>query len=447
MRPRHYSPVSTNGIRQVNVRGLVATAFTHRDSRAGDPDLHTHVAVANKVQTLDGKWLAIDGRPLHKAIVSASETYNTALERHLGDALGVRFTERPNPDARKRPVREIVGVDPTLNQRFSKRRISVEGRRKELATVFQAAHGRPPTPIETLQLAQQATLETREAKHEPRSLAQQREVWTREAVEVLGSPARIQQMLRGALAPTPRTSVTADAAWFAATTDRIVATMEGGRATWQYWHVYAEAQRQVRTADAPTDQVSTVVELLVSEALDRSVSMARPADTITEPGALRRTDGAPVYTQAKATLFTSSKVLAAEERLVAAAGRLDGFAVDEQNVALALLESEANGVTLNAGQATLVKEMATSGARLQLAIAPAGSGKTTAMRALAQAWTEGGGDVIGLAPSAAAADALRSQIDTQTDTLAKLTHSLAQAHSGGAELPDGSPASAPGRSW
>jgi hypothetical protein len=39
------------GIRQVNVHGLVAAAFTHRDSRAGDPDLHTHVAVANKVQT------------------------------------------------------------------------------------------------------------------------------------------------------------------------------------------------------------------------------------------------------------------------------------------------------------------------------------------------------------------------------------------------------------
>src|SRR3954453_18997694 len=42
----------TNGVRQVDVRGLVATAFSHRDSRAGDPDLHTHVAVANKVQTL-----------------------------------------------------------------------------------------------------------------------------------------------------------------------------------------------------------------------------------------------------------------------------------------------------------------------------------------------------------------------------------------------------------
>ena len=78
-----------NGIRQVNVRGLVAAAFTHRDSRAGDPDLHTHVAVANKVQTLDGRWLSIDGRVLFKATVAASETYNTALEHHLHDTLGV----------------------------------------------------------------------------------------------------------------------------------------------------------------------------------------------------------------------------------------------------------------------------------------------------------------------------------------------------------------------
>ncbi|MPY81589.1 MAG: relaxase domain-containing protein, partial [Actinophytocola sp.] len=83
-----FTRMGTNGVRQVNVRGLVAAAFTHRDSRAGDPDLHTHVAVANKVQTLDGKWLAVDGRVLFKATVAASEAYNTALERHLVDALG-----------------------------------------------------------------------------------------------------------------------------------------------------------------------------------------------------------------------------------------------------------------------------------------------------------------------------------------------------------------------
>ena len=74
-----FTRTGPQGIRQVNVRGLVAVAFTHRDSRAGDPDLHTHVAVANKVQTLNGRWLSIDGRVLFKANVAASETYNTAL--------------------------------------------------------------------------------------------------------------------------------------------------------------------------------------------------------------------------------------------------------------------------------------------------------------------------------------------------------------------------------
>ena len=75
--------------------------------------------------------------------------------------------------------------------------------------------------------------------------------------------------------------------------------------------------------------------------------------------------------------------------------------------------------------------MATSGARLQLAIAPAGAGKTTAMRALTAAWVEDGGTVIGLAPSAAAAAVLREQTGATTDTLAKLTWSISHG-----DLPD-----------
>jgi conjugative relaxase-like TrwC/TraI family protein len=173
-----FTRTGPQGIRQVNVRGLVAAAFTHRDSRAGDPDLHTHVAVANKVQIL--------GRVLFKAKVAASETYNTSLEQHLRDALGVRFAARPGADPSKRPIREIVGVDPRLNQRWSTRRAHINVRRGELAVKFQEDHGRPPTPVEALHLAQQATLETRDAKHEPRSLAEQRTTWMNEASAVLG---------------------------------------------------------------------------------------------------------------------------------------------------------------------------------------------------------------------------------------------------------------------
>jgi TrwC relaxase len=81
-------------------------------SRRRSPTGTAGPAVANKVQTVDGRWLSIDGRVLFKANVAASETYNTALEQHLRDALGVRFVERPDSDPGKRPIREIVGVDP-----------------------------------------------------------------------------------------------------------------------------------------------------------------------------------------------------------------------------------------------------------------------------------------------------------------------------------------------
>ena len=147
------------GVRQVNVHGLVAAAFTHRDSRSGDPDLHTHVAVANKVQTLDKRWLSIDGRVLFKAAVAASETYNTALEHHLQDQLRVRFAERSDLDPRKPAVREIVGVDPQLTLHWSARRRVIKNRSAELSLKFQHDHGRPPTPVEALRLSQQATLE------------------------------------------------------------------------------------------------------------------------------------------------------------------------------------------------------------------------------------------------------------------------------------------------
>lgn len=426
-----FTRTGAKGVRQVDVRGLVAAAFTHRDSRAGDPDLHTHVAVANKVQTLEGRWLSIDGRVLFKAKVTASETYNTALERHLADALGVRFIDRTT-SAGRRPVREIDGVDPALNVRWSARRRSIEARRDVLAVEFQAAHGRPPTPIETLALAQQANLETRDPKHEPRTLAEQRTAWRAQAEQVLGGPDGIRRMIHTALHPGRTAAPVLDDAWFTATAGSIVATVEGSRATWQTWHVRAEAQRRARAAAIPTGQLDAAVERLVATALgEHSLPLAVPVDGIAEPTVLQRVDGQSVYSVAGAELFTSKRILAAEQRLVDAAGRRDGRLVDAATVDLALLETAANGVELNAGQVALVRAMACSGARVQVAIAPAGSGKTTAMRALARAWSDAGGTVVGLAPSAAAAAALGDQIDTHTDTLAKLTWSIQHG-----DLPD-----------
>jgi len=187
----------------------------------------------------------------------------------------------------------------------------------------------------------------------------------------------------------------------------------------------AEAERQVRTIELPAEQTNGLVDLLVNEVLDqRSIALAAPPDGIEEPASLRRTDGASVYTLAGADRYTSQQIVDAEQRLIIAAGQHDGIVVDASAVDLALLELAANGTALDTGQAALVRQMCTSAARVQLAIAPVGAGKTTAMRALTLAWTQDGGQVIGLAPSAAAAAVLGEQTGIRPDTLAKLTWSL-----------------------
>src|SRR4029453_18215752 len=199
--------------------------------------------------------------------------------------------ERPGTDPAKRPIREIVGIDPRLNQRWSTRRAHINIRRGELAIQFQDDHGRLPTPVEALHLAQQATLETRDAKHEPRSLTEQRSTWLNEAAAVLGGRGPVAAMVQTALTPATETAPIADARWVAPTADHILAVMEESRSTWQMWHVRAEAQRQVRTADVPVERASVLVDLLVDEVLDRrSVVLAAPADNIEEPDALRRVD-------------------------------------------------------------------------------------------------------------------------------------------------------------
>ncbi|WP_130014290.1 MobF family relaxase [Serinicoccus sediminis] len=421
-----YTRTGTGGARQVDVTGLVATAFTHRDSRAGDPDLHTHVAVANKVQTLDGKWLSIDGRVLFKATVTASETYNTALEQHLG-TLGLRFEDRPSSDARTRPVREVVGVPAELNERWSSRRADIKARRDVLAQEFQARHGRPPTAVEAVKLAQQATLQTRQDKHAPRTLAEQRAQWATEARHVLGSQDRVDRMVADVLAQGPRRGwVHPGEEWVERHAGQMIGTLAERRGTWQVWHVRAEAQRLARSVDVPLEHAPGLVNELVHRALaTHSIALAKPRDvTAVEPEVLRRRDGSSVYTVAGSQLFTSSAILQAEQFLLEAAGRTGGRVAPKASVGVALLELEANGIRLNPGQASLVRRMATSGSRLQLAIAPAGAGKTTAMAALTRAWQASGGTVLGLAPSAAAAGQLRDHIDTSTDTLAALTHHL-----------------------
>ncbi|ETA06155.1 TrwC relaxase [Gordonia alkanivorans CGMCC 6845] len=428
------SRLGTDGIAQVDTDGLIAAAFTHRDSRAGDPDLHTHVAISNKVRVRDAagvtRWMALDGTPLFKATVSASEVYNSRIELYLQRDLGVSFSERQQADARKRPVREIDGVDTELMAQWSSRRAAIEDRIGELSKQFYDNHGREPTTGEAFDLAQQATLDTRDAKHEPRSYAEQRHAWRDQARRVLGSDRAISNLVHEATHPRSRTREHPEF------TDELctelaancIENISATRARWQRPHLRAEAERQLRARDfagiTDTDELAAAVERIVDTALTADTSVAVSSDALdgdlNEPEVLRRANGESVFVRHDVALHTSTDILAAEHRIVAAAKRSDGRRLDETTVEIALLEQAANGRELNAGQAAMVRELATSGRRVQLVLAPAGTGKTTAMRTLARAWTDSGGTLIGLAPTAAAAAVLREELDTTTDTAAKL---------------------------
>ena len=188
--------VGDGGEQQVETRGFLAAAFDHRDFRAGDPDLHTHLAISNKVRARDdhpdgrGRWLSLDARVLHAAAVAASERYNTRFEDAMRRRLGVRFVDRADSVRDdKRVIRKIARIPDLLLKHFSKRRAAIEDRYRALASDYRHTHGHEPPRESQLKLAQQATLETRDAKAAAQSLADKLDISRHEAVAVLGRPS------------------------------------------------------------------------------------------------------------------------------------------------------------------------------------------------------------------------------------------------------------------
>lgn len=110
--------VGAAGCRQVRTRGMIAAAFDHWDSRSGDPNLHTHVVIANKVQGPDGVWRSLDGRTVHAATVTVSELYDALLADEVTRRLGVTWSLRDRGERRNRAF-ELDGVGDDLLAEFS----------------------------------------------------------------------------------------------------------------------------------------------------------------------------------------------------------------------------------------------------------------------------------------------------------------------------------------
>src|SRR5690606_19326063 len=82
------------------------------------------------------------------------------------------------------------------------------------------------------------------------------------------------------------------------------------------------------------------------------------------------------------------------------------------------------GRVLADDQVAALTAVAVSGRTVDVLVGPAGAGKTTAMNALRRAWEaeHEAGSVVGLAPSAAAAQVLADDLGIATENTAKWLH-------------------------
>jgi conjugative relaxase-like TrwC/TraI family protein len=408
-------------VAQVDVTGLIATAFDHYDSRSSDPQLHTHVVVSNKVQTvLDGKWRSLDGRPMHAAVVALSEHYNAVLADRLTGSLGLGWETRDRGRDRN-PAWEIVGVSEELIEEFSTRAHDIDAETDRLIAAYTAEHGRRPSARTIVRLRAQATLATRPEK-QVRSLADLTAGWRERAGALLGEDAT---------AWANRVTHTGEAALLRADDVPLETVAELGqavveavgekRSTWRRWNLHSEASRQTMGWRFATAEDREAVVGMITDAAEAVSLRLTPPELATSPVAFRRADGSSVFRPKHSTVFSSETLLAAEDRLLDHANTRTGPTVDVETVERITSRPARDGRMLGPDQADALTRVAVSGRVLDVLVGPAGAGKTTAMNALRRAWEKqhGPGSVIGLAPSAVAAGVLGDDLGIATENTAK----------------------------
>lgn len=403
-----------DGVAQEDVRGgLVASRFRHYDSRAGDPQLHDHLVVSNKVQGVDGKWRAIDGALLHKQAVAASEFYNQQVMAALRDRLGVAVEVRQVVEGR-RPVMEIAGIDTELMTAFSSRSAAIREATKRLETEYRQRHGHEPDAATRVKIAQQATLDTRPAKEHARSLRALRADWREQAIAVSGEGV-VDGILQGA-----RTAADEIRAERAPSRIRledaaaaVLETVSEHHTTWGAHAVEAEARRWVQHHHANDPVEEATIRAIADLAIRDSVALT-PASPHAAFAPLTRRDGTSIYEHRGRAVFTSRRILDAEDILLKAARQTGTATVTAAHFEAAMT---SDGGSLDEGQTRLARAFATSNRRLLVGVGPAGAGKTTALRVAARAVENAGGRMIGLAPSAAAAGVLGESLRIQTSTI------------------------------
>lgn len=411
---------SDGAVAQVDVAGVAAVAYDHFDSRAGDPQLHTHVVVANKVLTvMDSRWRSLDGRPVFASRTGLSAHYDALLADRLSRDLGIEWELRQRgPD--RNPRWEIAGVTDDLITEFSSRTREIELKKDELIAEYVARHGRMPSARTIVELRAQATLATRPPK-EVRSLADLTAGWRQRAAKRLGAePTDWSHSVIGRDGDL-LTAEDVPLAAMEAIGAEVVATVSVKRAVWTHWNLMAEAAKQTMDLRfATTEDREAVVGLIVDAAQARSVVLTPPELALT-PDRFQREDGTSRFRPRHGEKYSSIGVLEAEARLLARAEMVTAPTV---SVGVSGRACGNGKVSLTDQQRRAVESICRSRRQVDLLVGPAGAGKTTTMRALRASWISerGRGSVVGLAPSAAAAQALADDLGVACENTSKWLH-------------------------
>jgi conjugative relaxase-like TrwC/TraI family protein len=425
-----FTRLGVNGIQQVKTNGVIASEFTHFDTRGGDPDLHSHILVSNKVQVADtpearalgkvGEWKTIDGSQFFEHMQAASGVYNSALQQRLTEALGVEFTPVSHGNDAE-PVWEIKGVPRTLNDRFSSRRALAKPIFDRLVADYVDKHGKQPSQRVNYSLWQAAILETRDAKKPAESLDALREQWRSSASEVLSDhefdhlvdAVRTAEHTRPEYRPGDADKIAT------AAIDRVLTR----RATFKKSHIHTAVSQQLRGVRfTDNDQRQRAYEQVMDTAMNSLSVCLTPPESLDLPEALTTDDGRGIDRRNNAEIYSTAEHLAAEQSILDAADTIAPVFVNDAAISDALEDFTAsNGFSLNDGQEAMARYLLNAGSQVAVAVGPAGTGKTTSMELVTKVWKDAGHSVIGLAPSAAAAKILGDDIGAEAHTIDRLT--------------------------
>ena len=394
--------------------GLAASLFLHHLSRDGDPQLHVHVAIWNRVQRGDGaddKWRTLDSRSLHNQRLGVAPVADRILETRLS-ALGYVMVPRTDGNGA-----EVGGVSQDIIDLFSSRAVAVTGELDRLAREYRAVHGKPPSRRTLWLLHQQAGQNTRRTKAEARrtiagqtgttepTAAQRLAAWEAQTSrrEVHALSAVHERVAAFAAERAGRARAVLDDAAKRTAARIAVAEVQKLHAVWSIAQLRFEVHRALPVLDPGTDGQAVVDEVARLAVCGRAgtgvvqVTAPDPAD-VTSLG-VRASDGGSIYRAPNQERYCTLAHLDTEEQILAAAKRAVPQLVGREQARAAV---QRTGLTTEQRDAVVM--MLTAAAATAVLVAPAGAGKSHTMAGFARLWTSfTGRRVIGLTTSTNAA--------------------------------------------